>query len=127
MDSVNPASSAMSLYTTERSAQPPAGEEQNRPAFPVQQPPDSPRVNEGPSTVTTISAQAQQLAQAEQAADPRPTDSRPPPRNDAQPADNDPAGTSSQSSAQTGTSAATDQNNGRAFDDQSATGTVLRN
>lgn len=118
MDSVNP-SSTMSPYTNEAAAPSRVPEEQqSRPATPVQQTPNAPRVNEGPSTVTTLSPQAQQLARAEEASGASPPDTTPP-RNDNRPAENGQETASTQPAAQA--------NNGRAFDDQSPTGALLRN
>lgn len=96
MEGVNPAGSAQSLLTNESSGQiPRMRDEREQPAPGGAAPQEPPRVNEGPSTVTTISAQARQLAEQEQvpgadapAAPQRtaPADNAPPPpepRNDA--------------------------------------------
>lgn len=134
MDSVNPASSAMSLFTSERTAQPSSPDEQNGPASTVQQAPNPPRVNEGPSTITTISPQAQQLAQQEQSAgddagnpppNGPPTNTSSAPRNDAQQADRGDEQAASPPAEQSSSATPPDQS-GRAFNDQSPNG-LLRN
>ncbi|MDX5445536.1 MAG: hypothetical protein LPJ87_05720 [Zoogloeaceae bacterium] len=117
MDSVNP-SSTMSPYTNQAAAPSRAPDEQQpRPATSVQQTPNAPRVNEGPSTVTTLSPQAQQLARAEETGSASPPEAAPP-RNDNRPAENSQEAASTQPAAQA--------NNGRAFDDRSSTGALLR-
>src|SRR5690606_27451723 len=121
MDSVNPASSAAALFTNESTAQTRAPEERTPLTSPAPPPSEAPRVNEGPSTVTTISPQAQQLAQQDQGTGNQPsnqpaTNASPPSRNDAQQAagDNEQTVTAEQSNA-----APPHDQSGRAFDDQS--------
>lgn len=134
MEGVNPTSSPATLLTNDRTTQTRNPDEQNTltPPAPPQQ--DPPRVNEGPSTITSISPQAQQLAQQEQNAANdsanRPPENpannpSPPPRNDAAPPDrgDDPA--ASPPAEPSNTPAASSQN-GRAFDDRSPN-SFLRN
>lgn len=130
MDSVNPMNSATSLFTNESSGQTRSTDERNplAPSAPPQQQQDGPRVNEGPSAITTISPQAQQLAQQEQSAgndsgNPPPTN--PPPSNDGQQTDRSDAQTASQPAEQSNNAPPPDQS-GRAFDDQSPN-SLLRN
>lgn len=87
MEGVNPAGSAQSLLTSESAGQAlRTRDEREQPAPGSAAPQEPPRVNEGPSTVTTISPQARQLAEQEQVAA---NDAPPPPQRTA-PADNAP-------------------------------------
>lgn len=86
MEGVNPTSSPATLLTNDRTTQTRNPDEQNTLTPPAPPRQDPQRVNEGPSTVTTISPQARQLAEQEQVAA---NDAPPPPQLTA-PADNAP-------------------------------------
>ena len=135
MEGVNPTSSTATLFTNDRTTQTRNPDEQNpNPLTPPAQPPqDAPRVNEGPSTITSISPQAQRLAQQEQDAgnqgaspsDNSSNNTSPPPRNEAAPPERDDELPANPPAEPSNTAQASDQS-GRAFDDRSPN-SFLRN
>lgn len=121
---------AATLNTNERANQTRSADERNplAPSAPQQQGQDGPRVNEGPSAITTISPQAQQLAQQDQSAgndSDNPPANTSAPRNDAQPADRGDDQAANPPAEQSNNTPAPEQS-GRAFDDQSPND-LLRN
>jgi hypothetical protein len=120
MDGVSITPSPTTAFNNDRAGQVRPQDEPNQAVPNAPQQPEAPRVNEGPSTITTISPQAQQLARQEQS-------SASSPRKETQAADLAQQQSSGSSTAQANESAAAEQNNGRAFDDQSSSGALLRN
>jgi|SRR5690554_1547506 len=84
MEGVQPASSASSLFINDSTGQAQRARGEAETPAPGGAPPEPPRVNEGPSTVITISDRARELAEQERAegTDPAPAPSTTPlPRN----------------------------------------------
>lgn len=124
MDGMSVNSSPATLFTNDPAVQNRNRDEQIPPAPPQQEPP---RVNEGPSTVTTISPQAQRLALQEQnapgesgnAPPPNPvSNASAPPRAETQPPQRGDDGTANPPAAASSNAEPPNQS-GRAFDDQS--------
>jgi hypothetical protein len=113
MDGMSVESSPAALFNNDQVVQNRNRDGQTPAATPQQEPP---RVNEGPSTVTTLSPQAQQLARSEGAGSVPPADAA---RNQSRAPEGGQDSASNPSAQQA--------NNGRAFDDRSTTGTLLRN